>query len=29
MKFPSLPQGLGAQPEYIVDVTVQVNGATQ
>lgn len=29
MKFPSIPQGLGSQPEYVVDVTVSVNGATQ
>lgn len=29
MKFQSIPQGLGAQPEYVVDVTVTVNGATQ
>lgn len=29
MKFPSMPQGLGSQPEYVVDVTVTVNGATQ
>lgn len=29
MKFPSIPQGLGSQPEYVVDVTVTVNGATQ
>lgn len=29
MKFPSMPQGLGSQPEYVVDVTVSVNGATQ
>ena len=28
MKFPAMPQGLG-QPEYVVDVTVLVNGATQ
>lgn len=28
MKFPSLPSGLG-QPEYVVDVSVSVNGATQ
>ncbi len=29
MKFPSMPQGLGSQPEYVVDVTVTVNGTTQ
>ena len=29
MKFPSMPQGLGSQPEYVVDVTVTVNGAIQ
>lgn len=29
MKFQAIPQGLGSQPEYVVDVTVQVNGATQ
>ena len=29
MKFPSMPQGLGSQPEYVVDVTVSVNGTTQ
>lgn len=29
MKFPSMPQGLGSQPEYVVDVTVSINGATQ
>lgn len=29
MKFPTMPQGLGSQPEYVVDVTVTVNGATQ
>lgn len=29
MKFPTIPQGLGSQPEYVVDVTVSVNGATQ
>lgn len=29
IKFQSIPQGLGQQPEYIVDVTVSVNGATQ
>lgn len=29
MKFPAMPQGLGSQPEYVVDVTVTVNGATQ
>lgn len=28
MKFPSMPQGL-SQPEYVVDVTVTVNGNTQ
>ena len=27
IKFPAVPQGL--QPEYVVDVTVTVNGATQ
>ena len=29
MKFPAMPQGLGSQPEYVVDVTVTVIGATQ
>lgn len=29
VKFPTIPQGLGSQPEYVVDVTVTVNGATQ
>lgn len=29
MKFPTMPQGLGSQPEYVVDVSVLVNGATQ
>lgn len=29
MKFQAMPQGLGSQPEYVVDVTVLVNGATQ
>ena len=29
IKFQSIPQGLGTQPEYVVDVTVLVNGATQ
>lgn len=29
IKFPSLPQGLGQSPEYIVDVVVLVNGVTQ
>ena len=29
MKFQSIPQSIGSQPEYIVDVTVNVNGATQ
>lgn len=29
IKFQAIPQGLGQQPEYIVDVTVSVNGATQ
>lgn len=29
MKFSAIPQGLGTQPEYVVDVTVSVNGATQ
>ena len=29
MKFPTMPQGLGSQPEYVVDVTVSVNGSTQ
>lgn len=29
MKFPTIPQGLGSQPEYVVDVTVSVNGSTQ
>ena len=27
IKFPAVPQGL--QPEYVVDITVNVNGATQ
>lgn len=29
MKFQAMPQGLGSQPEYVVDVTVTVNGAIQ
>ena len=29
IKFQAIPQGLGSQPEYVVDVTVTVNGATQ
>ncbi len=29
MKFQAIPQGLGSQPEYVVDVTVNVGGATQ
>ena len=29
MKFQAIPQGLGSQPEYVVDVTVTVNGAPQ
>lgn len=29
MKFPTIPQGLGSQPEYVVDVTISLNGATQ
>lgn len=29
IKFQAIPQGLGSQPEYVVDVTVSVNGATQ
>ena len=29
IKFQSIPQGLGTQPEYVVDVTLLVNGATQ
>lgn len=29
IKFPAMPQGIGSQPEYVVDVTVNVNGATQ
>lgn len=29
MKFPTVPQSLGSQPEYVVDVTVSVNGASQ
>lgn len=29
VKFPTIPQGLGSQPEYVVDVVVTVNGATQ
>lgn len=28
MKFPTMPQGI-SQPEYVVDVVVSVNGATQ
>ena len=28
VKFPNMPQ-LGSQPEYVMDVTVNVNGATQ
>lgn len=29
IKFPAIPQSLGQQPEYVVDVTVSVNGTTQ
>lgn len=29
IKFQAIPQSLGSQPEYVVDVTVTVNGATQ
>lgn len=29
IKFQAIPQGLGQQPEYVVDVVVTVNGATQ
>lgn len=29
IKFQAIPQGLGQQPEYVVDVTVTVNGAIQ
>ena len=29
MKFQAIPQGLGSQPEYVVDVTVTVSGAPQ
>lgn len=29
IKFQAIPQSIGQQPEYVVDVTVQVNGATQ
>lgn len=29
IKFQAMPQGLGTQPEYVVDVTVTVNGAVQ
>lgn len=29
LKFSSIPQGLGAQPEYVVDVSVSVNGSQQ
>ena len=29
IKFQAIPQGLGQQPEYVGDVTVTVNGATQ
>lgn len=29
VKFPTIPQGLGSQPEYVVDVVVSVNGTTQ
>ena len=29
IKFQAIPQGLGQQPEYVVDVAVTVNGATQ
>ena len=29
IKFPAIPQGIGQQTEYVVDVAVQVNGQTQ
>ncbi len=29
VKFPTIPQGLGSQPEYVVDVVVSVNGTAQ
>ena len=29
MKFQAMPQNLGSQPEYVVDVSVVVNGAPQ
>ena len=29
IKFQAIPQNIGQQPEYIVDVTVNVNGSTQ
>lgn len=29
LKFSSIPQGLGAQPEYTVDISVLVNGSQQ
>lgn len=29
LKFSSIPQGLGAQPEYVVDILVLVNGSQQ
>lgn len=29
LKFSSIPQGLGAQPEYVVDISVLVNGSQQ
>lgn len=29
IKFQAIPQGLGQQPEYVVDVIVTINGATQ
>ena len=29
LKFSSIPQGLGTQPEYVVDISVLVNGSQQ
>ena len=29
LKFSSIPQSLGAQPEYVVDISVLVNGSQQ
>lgn len=29
IKFPAIPQGFGSQTEYVVNVSVLVNGATQ